>query len=56
VEVLCPVCGYEGVLEERGNSKRVIHYKGFLNNKRIYEKHLLDVSLMGIKNVEIGNK
>jgi len=24
--------------------KMVIHYKGFLNNKRIYEKHSLGIS------------
>ena len=41
----------EGILEIRGISKRIIHYKGFLNNKRIYEKHAL-----GINNGEIGNK
>jgi hypothetical protein len=51
MKVLCPVCNTLGILEERGNSKRILHYKGFLNNKRIYEKHTL-----GINDSEIGNK
>jgi len=33
------------------NNKMVIHCKGFLNNKRIYGKHLLDRS--NGKNVEV---
>ncbi len=32
-------CGIEGTLEIRGNSKRILHYKGFINGKRVYEKH-----------------
>jgi len=25
VKVVCPVCGREGVLEVRGNSRRIVH-------------------------------
>ena len=27
------------LLEVRGNSQRLLHYKGFINGKRVYEKH-----------------
>jgi hypothetical protein len=40
----CPVCGRVGILETRGNNQRVIHYRGLINGKRLYEKH----SVMGI--------
>ena len=56
MKIECPVCHLQGILEVRGNSKRVLHYKGFLNNKRIYEKHLLGINPMGINIGEIGNK
>jgi hypothetical protein len=56
MKVLCPICNMQGILEIRGNSKRVLHYKGFLNNKRIYEKHLLGISPLGINSTETGNK
>lgn len=26
-------------LEVRGNSQRPLHYKGFIDGKRVYEKH-----------------
>jgi hypothetical protein len=54
-KILCPVCNIQGILEVRGNSKSVIHYKGFLNNKRVYEKHSLGTNTLGIKG-ENGNK
>jgi len=25
----CPGCGLEGLLQQRGNSKRIQHYSGF---------------------------
>ncbi len=56
MKVFCPVCNVEGILEQRGNNKRVIHYKGFLNGKRIYEKHSLGINTQGINISEIGNK
>ena len=39
MKVVCPVCGRMGFLEVRGNSGRVVHYVGFHEGKRIYEKH-----------------
>jgi len=48
MKVLCPVCHEQGILEVRGNSQRVSHYKGFIDGKRVYEKH----TVMGVN----GNK
>ena len=39
MKVVCPVCGRMGFLEVRGNSGRVVHYVGFHEGKRIYERH-----------------
>ena len=38
VKVFCPVCGKIGVLEIRGNSRRVVHYY-YENGKRVFVKH-----------------
>ena len=38
VKVVCPICGKMGVLEIRGNSRRVVHYY-YENGKRIFVKH-----------------
>jgi hypothetical protein len=46
MKVVCPVCGVEGILEVRGNSQRVLHYKGFVNGRRLYERHA--VKSMGV--------
>jgi hypothetical protein len=51
LKILCPVCGVQGILEQRGNSSRVLHYKGFVDGKRIHEKHRL-----GITDGNNGNK
>ena len=53
MKVECPVCGVEGFLEVRGNSKRVLHYRGFRDGKRVYVKHAVD---MGITIGNNGNK
>jgi len=39
MKVVCPVCGRMGFLEVRGNSGRVVHYVGFHEGKRVYERH-----------------
>ena len=39
VKVVCPVCGKMGILQVRGNSKRVQHYVGYKNGKRKYVYH-----------------
>ena len=50
----------EGILEIRGKSKRVLHYKGYINGKRTYEKHaVLGVNgskSMGVKTLRLGSK
>jgi len=43
-----------GIIENRGTSKRVVHYKGYINNKRIYEKHTIN-SVKGINNKSLGS-
>jgi hypothetical protein len=53
MKVECPVCGVHGILEVRGNSQRVLHYRGFFNDKRVYEKHSIK---MGINDGSNGNK
>jgi hypothetical protein len=45
-------CGVQDILEVRGNSQRVLHYKGFVIGKQLYEKH----TLMGITDGNDGNK
>ena len=39
VKVACPVCGKMGILQVRGNNKRVQHYVGYKNGKRRYIYH-----------------
>jgi len=59
MNVECPICHMQGTLEIRGNSQRVSHYKGFIDGKRIYEKHtVLGINgnkSLGIKNLRIGS-
>ena len=59
MKVLCSVCNVEGILEQRGNSQRVLHYRGFINGKRMYEKHNLTPNngnkTLGIKSVVLGS-
>jgi hypothetical protein len=38
MKVVCPVCGREGVIEQRGNSVRFVHYS-WVNGKRVFMKH-----------------
>ncbi len=44
MKVVCPVCGVQGVLQERGNSSRIQHYIGFKDGKRAYLYHKLEVN------------
>ena len=36
-KILCPVSSIEAFLEQRGNSYRVKHYKGYESSRGIYE-------------------
>jgi len=47
MKVVCPVCGREGVVEQRGNSIRIVHYS-WVNGKRVFMKHT-------VKNGNSGN-
>ena len=48
----------QGILEVRGNSQRVLHYKGFIDGKRTYEKHTMmgvnGSKTLGVKKPRIG--
>ena len=48
MKVVCPVCNQFGILEERGNSQRIIHYQ-YLDGKRILTKHKVSVGTSGNK-------
>ena len=37
----CPVCGREGILEQRDKSCRVVHYR-YVDGKRVFTKHKID--------------
>jgi hypothetical protein len=53
LKVLCPVCGVEGILEQRGNSARILHYRGFFDGKRMHERHAVK---MGVNDGSNGSK
>ena len=58
MKVLCPVCGVEGILEQRGNSSRVVHYE-WVHGRRIFRKHTVKVngnSSMGTMGTELGTE
>jgi hypothetical protein len=57
LKILCPICGVEGVLQQRGNSYRIQHYQGFKNGKRNYQYHKVSsMEVNGSKNMEVNNK
>ena len=62
MKVKCPICGIEGFLQQRGNSYRIQHYRGYVNGKRIYEYHnatrayleqILKLEVNGSKSLEV---
>ena len=53
MKIVCPVCGLEGVLQQRGNNRRVIHYS-WQNGKRVFWQHKL-VTEMVTMVTEDGN-
>ena len=55
MKVICPVCNMGGILEQRGNSQRVLHYRGISNGKRLYEKHKVEMGVNGNKAMGINN-
>jgi hypothetical protein len=57
MKIRCPICGVEGLLQQRGNSFRVQHYQGFENSKRSYQYHKVNsMEVNGSKNMEVNNK
>ena len=56
MKILCPICNQVGILEQRGNSIRIIHYE-YQNEKRIFVKHLVDGnSIMGTMGTVMGTE
>lgn len=47
-KAMCPVCHVEGSVQQRGNSVRVGHYKGYHGNTRIVEWHCTTMKDLGI--------
>ena len=45
MKVECPICHVQGLLQQRGCSQRIQHYNGFINGKRMYSYHKLEVKL-----------
>jgi hypothetical protein len=43
LKVLCPVCDKQGILEQRGNSSRVVHYE-WVGGRRVFTKHTVRVN------------
>ncbi len=55
MKVECPVCGVQGVLQQRGNSCRIQHYVGFENGARRYLYHKVDGKAIGLLEVNGSN-
>jgi hypothetical protein len=58
MKVLCPICHCEGILEKRGNSKRIIHYQ-YIDGKRTFSKHTVNLEMgtaMGTLGTDMGTE
>ena len=55
MKIKCPVCGVYGLVQQRGNSFRVQHYRGFVEGRRDYEYHKLEKETLEIMEVN-GSK
>ena len=58
MKVECPVCHVQGILEQRGNSVRVIHYE-YVDGKRKFVKHTVKGngnSSMGTMGTDMGTE
>ena len=40
----CPICVIEGVLQTKGNHQHIQHYQSFVNGKRTYTYHKVQVT------------
>jgi len=65
MKAICPTCGIEGFIEQRGNNYRIKHYVGYSGNQRKYLIHTIRKDSMdnlgingnqsmGINNPELG--
>jgi hypothetical protein len=62
MKVECLVCGNVGILEQRGNSQRIVHYT-YVEGKRTFTKHLVsmgttvgtDGNRLGTENIELSS-
>jgi hypothetical protein len=41
MKVICPKCNVQGILQVRGNSKRIVHYR-WVDGVRVFSYHKLD--------------
>jgi len=46
MKIGCPICGNVGILEQRGNSQRVVHYS-YVDGKRVFTKHKIEKDTLG---------
>jgi len=44
MRTICPVCGVEGLLQQRGNSKRIQHYTRCKDGKRTFTYHKIETN------------
>ncbi len=52
MKIKCPICNCDGLLQQRGNSYRIQHYRGFADGKRSYLYH--SVSNLLVKQMEVN--
>jgi hypothetical protein len=55
MKALCPICGIEGFLEQRGSNARIKHYQGFSGQQRIYSCHTVTMEQLN-SSESIGNQ
>jgi hypothetical protein len=59
MKMKCPICNNVGLLQQRGNSYRIQHYPGFIDEKRsyvypkIYSSIVTQMEVNGSKDVEV---
>jgi hypothetical protein len=57
---ICPVCGVQGIVQQRGKSSRIQHYQGYIEGKREYSYHKLgskmEVNPMEVTSLDLSRK
>jgi len=54
-KAICPVCHIEGSVQQRGNSFRVGHYKGYRGDTRLIEWHCTTREALDVVNNTMVN-